>query len=149
MHSLTRMLRDHTTPFLHLQDSLRTKLGEIKKALVEQEKALADQLGKVAVAFANEVAPAKPKFVVASVDCGGNPKAMNQGIQELKKKSPATAVMLFSPVDDAVTCMAVVPKDVNKKTKFSALEWLETVIPLIGGACRHAIASSASLVFLF
>jgi hypothetical protein len=67
------------------------------------------------------VAPAKPKYVIKSLDCGANNKALNLGMQALKKGSPDTAVMLFSAIDDAVVCMASVPKGVNKASGFSAL----------------------------
>jgi len=115
------------------KESIRVKLGKKKKEIIAKEKALADKLGEVAVAFAKEAAPAKPKFVVQKVDCGANNKAMNLGVQAFKKISPDTAIMLLSPVEDAVACMACVPKSVNKATGFSALAWIEEVLPLIGG----------------
>lgn len=102
----------------------------------------------------SQVAPQNPKFVVQALDCGANNKALNLGVQEMKKKSPDTAVMLFSAVDDAVVCLVSVPKGVNKDSGLSAIKfvpcncaffsnsvlthvihrrWLEAVIPLIGG----------------
>ena len=85
------------------------------------------------------MAPTKPKFVVKSLDCGANNKALNLGIQTFKKASPDTAVMLFSAVDDAVVCMASVPKKVNKDTGLSALEYV--------GCCRRVHVHGVAFVY--
>nr|CAB3219601.1 alanine--tRNA ligase, cytoplasmic [Phallusia mammillata] len=91
-----------------------------KKVLAETERCIAD-------------APDCP-YVVMELNAEGNTKLLNEAVKLFRIKSPKTAVMLFSinKGSDKIVCICEVPKTVSVN-KFTAKEWVNAVVPVLGG----------------
>ena len=57
---------------------------------------------------------------------------MREGIDRIRQKADSVAVMIASTVDDKVTLVAGLSKDLVER-KLSAVDWIRTVTPLVGG----------------
>lgn len=114
---------------------IRAKLDAVSKKLLEVEKAAQAKITAVAIARADEIVAEKPDLIVEHISVGANSKALNQGLQKIKKGSPNTSAMFFGCGDGALVCICLVPKTINKGTGFSAKEWLNEVAAITGGKC--------------
>lgn len=115
------------------KEEIRKKLNAIKKKHADADKAALAKIAEIVIKRAEVLAEEKSPLIVEKVDCGASPKALNQGIQKLKKALPRTPVMFFGADEKNVSCYAFVPKAVGKSSGLSAKEWLDQVVPLIGG----------------
>jgi alanyl-tRNA synthetase len=117
------------------REQIRTKIDVIAKKLLAKDKEKTAKLAQVVVARANEIVAEKPDLVVEVIAAEADVKALGQGLQVIKKKSPTTVTMFISPNvnDQVVQCNCVVPKAIAKEKGLSAKAWIESIAGLVGG----------------
>lgn len=76
-----------------------------------------------------------PSFLVKELQVGGNNKALDAALKQVRLMSPSVAAMFFSVDKEKgrLICLSAVPKQVVADKGLSAVEWVRHVADVIGG----------------
>ncbi|KAH3768181.1 hypothetical protein DPMN_169393, partial [Dreissena polymorpha] len=139
---LTRMIVEmddevtqSTIPYWQ-KDRLRADLKGLKKKMDDLDKKRKAAMVATVTEEAKQLITDKPnqKYIVHEFKAGGNAKALDAAMKQVKALSPETAAMFFSVDEEAskILCMSCVPKEAVT-SEFGADKWVEKVSTLING----------------
>ncbi|WP_428389495.1 alanine--tRNA ligase [Mucisphaera sp.] len=129
---LTKEL-DHAVAPLAIKQQIREQLAKLqdtlKQAQKDQQKQAASAIADVARDLADAATDGQP--IIARID-GADANALRTAMDVIRKKCPASPMMLIAVADPKVALLAAVPKDLIAQG-LKAGDWVKAVAPVVGG----------------
>ncbi|XP_018495959.1 alanine--tRNA ligase, cytoplasmic [Galendromus occidentalis] len=117
------------------KDDLRSELKKIKKVIDDQDKQNKAAAQMEALEEIKRVLGDAPPYLIRKLQVGGNGKALDAVMKQIRTLSPNASAMLFSIDEEKkrLVCLSSVPKQVVADKGLSASEWVRHIADVIGG----------------